>query len=222
MSRIHTLQIGQPQTITDKRGTWHSAIFRTAVTTPVELSLRGLAGDQVADTENHGSVNQAVCCQPLEHYAFWNEFYANELGDRRIGAGGVGENWTVTDWNENDVCIGDVWNVGTAHVQVSAPRYPCTKQDRKLGLRHFQRNVVRTRRTGWYLRVVEPGTVQAGDTITLAERPQPALTVERVNYNIHTDDDDPAFTTSLLDVPELAEGWKDILRYILKNKNKVG
>jgi MOSC domain-containing protein YiiM len=63
---------------------------------------------------------------------------------------------------EADVCVGDVFVVGSARVQVSGPRYPCAKQERKLGLPDFLRRTMATRRTGFYLRVLTPGTVQAG------------------------------------------------------------
>jgi MOSC domain-containing protein YiiM len=69
LEQIHTISIGQPQTYSDERGTWRSAIYRTPVTGPIELRLRGLAGDQVADTDNHGSADQAICCHPIKHYA---------------------------------------------------------------------------------------------------------------------------------------------------------
>jgi len=96
MIRIHTLLIGQPQTITDEQGTWRSAIFRTPVGEPIELHQRGLAGDQVADTDNHGSPDQAVCCHPLVHYQYWNNVYGLTHPGATLGPGSVGENWTLS------------------------------------------------------------------------------------------------------------------------------
>jgi MOSC domain-containing protein YiiM len=211
MIRIHTLLIGQPQLHTDARGTWRSAIYRTPLAGPVRLEVRGLDGDQVADTDHHGSLNQAVCCQPLAHYAAWNAEYGLTAPDQILGPGSVGENWTLTGVTERDVCIGDIYAVGTARVQVTAPRYPCTKQDRKLELPGFHRRVMETLRTGFYLRVLTPGVVQAGDAWTLEARPHPAITVEQVNANCHRDFD-PAFAVELLALPELADGWKGIIR----------
>ncbi len=66
---IHSIFVGQPQTINDASGTWRSSIFREMVEGPVELTVRGLAGDQVTDTDNHGRLGyQQVCCHPLDHY----------------------------------------------------------------------------------------------------------------------------------------------------------
>ncbi len=214
MIQIHTLLVGQPQTIHDERGSWHSAIFRHPVTGPVALQLRGLEGDQVADTANHGSPDQAVCCHPLAHYAYWNEVYALSDPATMLGPGGVGENWTVSGALEQEVCIGDIFAVGNARVQVSAPRYPCTKQERKLQLPAFHRRTIETLRTGWYLRVLTPGLVQAGDSWKLEARPQPGLSVHRVNVHLHQHFD-PALAEDLIAVPELAAGWKRILRWKL-------
>ena len=156
MIHIHTQLIGQPQSITDRRGTWSSAIFRRPITGPVELQHRGLVGDQVADTEHHGSPDQAVCCHPLGHYVYWNRVYALDTADTMLGPGSVGENWTLSDATEQDLCIGDVFAVGDARVRVSGPRYPCTKQERKLKLPMFHRRTLQTLRTGLYLRVLTP------------------------------------------------------------------
>lgn len=209
MIHIHTLLIGQPQTMTDERGTWRSAICRTAVSGPVALGERGLAGDQVADTKNHGTPNQAVCCHPLAHYAHWNEVYG--LGPAEaLGPGAVGENWTLAGATEVDVCVGDIFAVGSARVQVTAPRYPCSKQERKVRLPGFLQRTMAAMRTGWYVRVLRPGAVQAGDALALEARPNPGVSIQRVNENMFQEFDEHE-ARALLAVPELAAGWKRII-----------
>lgn len=218
MSRIHTQLTGRPRTHTDEKGrSWRSAIFRTPAEGPLALGERGLAGDQVADTDNHGSPDQAVCCHPLAHYSYWNERYAIADPERQLGPGSVGENWTIEGADEGDVCVGDVFDVGTARVQVSAPRYPCTKQERKVGIPGFTKATTETLRTGWYLRVITPGTVQAGDELRLVQRPNPELTIQRVNESMFVGGDE-AFARELLEVPELAFGWKRIIRHTLEKQ----
>lgn len=207
MSRIEALLIGQPRALKDEKGEWLSAIFREPTSGPIALGYRGLAGDQVADTKHHGSLDQAVCCQPLAHYAHWNAVFGAELE-----AGAVGENWTVTEVDETAVCIGDVYRVGTAKVQVSAPRYPCSKQERKTGIPGFLKAILAEQKTGWYLRVLTPGTVQVGDTLTLEARPYPDITLAEINAAVFGEVPDPAVAGKHLALPELAEGWKQILR----------
>lgn len=217
MMRVEAVFVGQPETRTDEQGTWRSAIFRQPVSGLIKVGRRGLAGDQVADTDNHGSADQAISCQPLDHYAFWNEFY----GVDSFGPGSVGENWTLGGADEQEICAGDVVQVGSARVQVAGPRFPCTKQDRKLNLPGFQKQIVANLRTGFYLRVLKPGVMQAGDEWVLEERPNPELTIYRLNEHIHHNFD-PVLAMQWLDVPELSSNWKRILQIFLKHRARAG
>jgi MOSC domain-containing protein YiiM len=207
MIRIHMLLIGQPKTMTDEQGTWRSAIFRTPVDGPIALEQRGLAGDQVGDPKNHGSPDQAVCCHPLAHYAYWNKIYQLDMPETRLGPGSVGENWTLSDVTEADICIGDIFSVGGAQVQVTGPRVPCWKQDRKLKLSDFQKRTLETLRTGFYVRVLKPGLVQAGDAWMLEERPHSDLTIHALNVCAHQTFD-PVLAQRLVEAPELGASWK--------------
>jgi MOSC domain-containing protein YiiM len=201
--------IGQPQVHVDERGEWRSSIFRAPVAGPLELGLRGLAGDQVTDTKNHGSPDQAVCCHPLDHYAHWNAAYGL-TGARALGPGSVGENWTLAEADEAEICVGDVYAVGAARIAVSGPRIPCAKQDRRTGIPGFHRAAGEALRTGFYLRVLQPGTVAAGDAWALVERPQPDITVREMNEAWHG----PAGTVRaarierMLAAPAVNDEWK--------------
>jgi MOSC domain-containing protein YiiM len=213
MIRIHSIHIGQPQSLSDEKGTWRSSIFRQPVTGPIQLGERGLAGDQVTDTGHHGTPDQAVCCHSLEHYAYWNDVYGLETNGTPLGPGSVGENWTLVGANEAEICLGDVYTVGTARVQVSAPRFPCMKQERKLRLAGFQRRTVKTLRTGFYLRVLAPGTVQADDLWVLEERPHPGLTLHVANACVHHTCD-AAVAERLIQTPDVAAGWRRIVERV--------
>ena len=205
---IHTLLIGQPQTHTDAKGEWRTAIYRTAALGSLALGLRGLEGDKVADTKHHGSKDQAVCVHPLAHFEHWSAVYGVVFGP-----GAVGENWTLTGTdNETTVCIGDIYTVGTARVQVSQPRFPFSKQERKLGIKGFLKAVMATGKSGWYLRVLTPGTVQQGDALVLESRPTQGLTVAEANQALLGKEADQALIERTLESPELSAVWKRGLR----------
>jgi MOSC domain-containing protein YiiM len=210
MTLIHSIFIGKPQTHHDERGEWTSSIFRSAWHAPIELGMRGLAGDQVTDTKYHGSPDQAVCCHDLSHYDYWNEAY-QLTGSARLGAGSLGENWTLTNGLEPAMCIGDIFAVGTARVQVSLPRYPCGKQERKLQLPGLAERSKETMRTGFYLRVLQAGMVQPGDAWVLLNRPQPKFSLELANQAV-LKVCDAAQVQQLLALPELGEMWKKTIR----------
>jgi MOSC domain-containing protein YiiM len=210
MVRIEAIFVGEPKSITDEKGTWLSAICRTRVDGAIELRERGLAGDQVADTKNHGRPGQAVCVHPIIHYDFWNAAY--ELtGERVLGPGSVGENWTISGGDEETVFCGDVYRVGTAIVQVSGPRMPCWKQERKLGLKGFLKQTMDSMRTGFYLKVLKPGIVNTGDNWELEDRSNEAISLNLVNQAAYRGLE-PDLLDRVMRAESVVPGWKEILR----------
>jgi MOSC domain-containing protein YiiM len=209
MVSIQAIFVGEPRSITDEKGTWFSAIYRAQVEGPIELRETGLAGDRVADTKNHGRPGQAVCVHPITHYDFWNKAYDLE-GAQRLGPGSVGENWTISGGNEQTIFCGDVYRVGTAIVQVSGPRGPCSKQERKLGLPGFLKRTIDSMRTGFYLSVLQSGIVNTGDNWDLQDRFDSAVSLELVNQAAYRPFEADVFGQVLRSgglVPE----WKDML-----------
>jgi MOSC domain-containing protein YiiM len=216
MISIHSIFVGRPERIKDELGTWESSIFRQAVFGPVELNPRGIVGDQVTDTVNHGRPSQAVCVHPIEHYAYWNQQFNLEAANQRLGPGSVGENWTIDGANECTVCVGDIYSIGSSEVQVSGPRGPCWKQERKLKLPGFLKRTIESLRTGFYVQVAQCGTVRAGDGWNLKSRPNPWLTVQALNV-CYYQRPEPEMVERILQTPEVAEGWKRMFARKLAN-----
>ncbi|MEZ4711573.1 MAG: MOSC domain-containing protein [Caldilineaceae bacterium] len=212
---IHSIYIGQPQTLSDAKGEWRSSIFRTLVDGPIELGERGLAGDRVTDTKHHGAAFQAVCCHSMDHYAFWNSHFEIAESEKALSSGSVGENWTLLNADEGAICVGDIYAVGAARVQVSGPRYPCAKQERKVGLKGFTKRSKEMLRTGFYLSTLTAGTVEAGNKWVLETRPNPDVPLRLVNETAFLTKDANA-VRRLLDTPELNDGWKRMLRRLPK------
>lgn len=205
--RIEAIFVGQPQTIEDENGVWHSSIYRDRVEGQVEVTPSGLAGDRVTDTEHHGqSGYQEICCHSLEHYQFWNE----KLG-LSLRPGNVGENWTLAGAREDAICLDDTYRVGSALIQVSVPRVPCSKQSRRIGREDWVKLTLAELRTGFYLRVLEPGTVQAGDEWTLLSRPHPTVTVTALNRTFYHEFDENV-AAAALEIPRLHGSWASRLK----------
>src|SRR2546421_394859 len=110
---------GGPKTLRDAAGEWRWSIGREGGGGPVGVERRGLVGDQ-ATQPYHGDAEKAVCVHSLAHYQYWNERFGMSLAP-----GGVGENLTVDGADESNVCVGDVYQIGTAQLQISGPRTPC-------------------------------------------------------------------------------------------------
>lgn len=213
---IHSIFVGQPQTIDDASGSWRSSIFREMEEGPVELTEQGLAGDQVADTDNHGLAGyQQLCCHSLDHYTYWNARL-----DMRLRPGNVGENWTLENADEAAICLNDSYRVGTATVQVSIPRVPCSKQARRVGRKEWTKLTIDELRTGFYLRVIEPGIVQAGDGWELVERPYPWATVYALN-ELGYRGGEQTLAEQFLSIPDFHPGWVVKLKRMLQERTGV-
>lgn len=120
----------------------------------------GLAGDVVADEENHGGPDQALYLYGAEDYAWW----ADELG-AAPEPGTFGENLTLSSFGPEPVRIGDRFRIGAALVEVTAPRIPCSVFATRMGEQDWVRRFAAARRPGLYVRVLEPGEVAAGDAV---------------------------------------------------------
>jgi MOSC domain-containing protein YiiM len=208
--RLLSLQVGRPRTHPipgdgDPAGDiFTSAIEKLPVAGPVWLAALGLEGDQVADTRAHGGRDRAILAYAAAHYPLWRA----EWGRCDVPFGGFGENLTVGDADEDTVCLGDRWAIGAAVLEIAKPRSPCNR------LAWYQRRedlisrVRATGRSGWYLRVVVEGALEAGAAIELVARPQPGLTVRRAALAMTNRHRDRAEAMLLVHCPALAEDWR--------------
>jgi len=153
---------------------WTTAYVKTPVNGPVALNELGLDGDEQQHKRFHGGEHRALLLYPAEHYTRWRQ----ELG-RDLPYGSFGENLAVTGLgDESQVCLGDIYQIGdSVRVQVSQPRQPCDQIYMHLRIRGIRQRVAETQRTGWYVRVVTTGVLEAGQDITLIERPYPLWTI---------------------------------------------
>jgi MOSC domain-containing protein YiiM len=170
--RFHGPDVGLPRPL-DHR--WHSAFFKEPVAGPVMVHTTNLEGDRQADPRVHGGPEMAVLVYSADHYPVWRE----ELGIPEMGPGGFAENFTISGHDEVSVYIGDVYRVGAATVQVSQPRGPCYKISYRWKRPDLLARCESNGRHGWYLRVLEEGSVEAGDPVELLDRPNPDWSVRR-------------------------------------------
>lgn len=186
------------------RGQWTSAIFKNSVAGRLFLGRLNLIGDRQADLENHGGVDKAVNAYASEHYPFWKQ----DLAVAEMPWGAFGENFTTSGLVEANVCIGDVYDVGAAQVQVSQPRQPCWKLARKWHVKDLALRVQDNGRTGWYFRVLSEGYVEAGAKLVLVERGSAEWTIAAANEVMFRRKDDAAAARALAECPGLSEDWR--------------
>ncbi|SET39767.1 MOSC domain-containing protein YiiM [Oceanobacillus limi] len=200
-------QVGNPNAEKPMEKQWESGMFKNERSGSVWLGKTGLQGDEVADKKNHGGPEKAVFTYPVHHYEYWKKDLALET----IGIGANGENLAVFHMDESSVCIGDIYKLGDAMIQVSQPRQPCWKPARRFGVMEFALRIQKTGRTGWYFRVLQEGNIESGLELELVERPFPQWTISACNEVMHVQKDDLEPAKELVSCDLLAESWKKTL-----------
>jgi MOSC domain-containing protein YiiM len=180
---IVSVQVGQVAPLGP--GQVPSAFAKKPISGRVMVQRLGLVGDQQADLRVHGGPDKAVYCYPIEHYPKW--LAECPSAEALLVPGGFGENLTTLGFDEDGVCIGDTLRIGSVTAQVTQPRTPCFKLGLRFADMQMLRAMIRSGRSGWYLRVLEPGLVEAGASITTIDRLNPSWPVARVNRLIGGD-----------------------------------
>lgn len=175
-AELVSLNIGRPKAVTSRKGLVLTSIFKAPAGRRLAVLPRHIEGDQQADLLNHGGVNKAVYAYPLEHYPAWSE----ELGRDDFVHGQFGENLTVRGLLEDEVGVGDLFRIGTTVLQVTQPRKPCFKLGIRMGDPSFVKRFLKSGRSGFYLRVAQPGELGPGDAIERIQAGAPAITVHEV------------------------------------------
>jgi MOSC domain-containing protein YiiM len=204
---LATVNVGVPSLLAESHGehVW-SGIAKLPVEpgTVLWLSAINLAGDGQADLSVHGGVDKAVYAYPSEHLGPW----ADEL-ETDLGPAPFGENLSTIGILESDARIGDEWTWGDATLQVCQPRWPCFKLALHRGRADIQSRMRTSGRTGWYLRVLEPGEVRAAGPIEVSYQDPAGVTVEDAHLAMSDRHlIEPELVRSVAEHPALARQWR--------------
>ena len=159
--KLLSINVCEPRVVYIHGRELETGIFKVPVTGPVAVGTLNLAGDGQADLTVHGGPDKAVYLYSRENIDYWNA----TLHRDDLGPGSFGENLTVEGLGESEVAIGDEFAIGTACFLVTQPRLPCLKLALALETPSITKTFLESGRTGCYLRVLEEGTMQAGDAI---------------------------------------------------------
>ncbi|MGV2829320.1 MOSC domain-containing protein [Myxosarcina sp. GI1(2024)] len=186
---------------------WSTGFFKKPIEGAVWLGKTNLDGDGQADLYHHGGLEKAVLAYAAEHYHKWQR----RLMRSELTWGAFGENFTIVGQTELSVCIGDIYKVGDALIQVSQPRQPCWKLSRRWRIKDLALQVQRTGWTGWYFRVLQEGFVAPKQPVILVECPYPQWTIARANEIMHQHLNERKLAAELADCPLLAPNWQRTL-----------
>jgi MOSC domain-containing protein YiiM len=199
-SSVLSVNVSQVRTVDYRGEKVRTGIFKARVAGRVSVRGVNVEGDDQADRSAHGGPLRALYAYAAEDYDWWEQ----QLG-RDLPPGQFGENLTTRGLDVTNALVGERWSVGTALLQVTAPRVPCYKLAMKMNDPLFVKRFASAMRPGSYLSIVEEGDVAADDAIEIVSRPSHNVTIAKVAQMYFFD----RSRLSELLVPELPSTWRD-------------
>lgn len=213
-----SVNVGMPKDVPWQGKTVFTGVFKDPVTGPRRVRKLNVDGDGQGDRAGHGGEQRAVFVYQLDSYRYWER----ELGRNDFVHGQFGENFTIKGLSDDQVCIGDRFQIGTAVFEVTQPRVTCYRVGIRLNDPRIPALLVSHRRPGFYFRVLEEGEVQAGDEIIkLASGPE-QMTVAEVDGLLYLPGHPRQQLLRALRIPALSPGWQASFQALLAGEPGSG
>ncbi|WP_026073137.1 MOSC domain-containing protein [Nodosilinea nodulosa] len=214
--RLTSVNVGLPRDVIWKGKTIKTGIFKDPISARVMVRSLNLDGDGQADLTVHGGADKAIYVYPFEHYDYWR----SELPDTELTPGIFGENFTVTGLQEEDVNIGDRFQIGAVNLIVTQPRMPCYKLGIRFGRPDMVKRFLDSRRTGFYFRVLQEGEVEAGDAIEQTSRDSNNITVADITRLYVREQTNPELLRRATQLEALPASWRDYFQEQILRQGK--
>jgi ferredoxin-NADP reductase/MOSC domain-containing protein YiiM len=202
--RLLSVNVGLPRDVTWHGKTVYTGIWKRPVDGPSQVRRLNIDGDGQGDLVGHGGEHRAVFVYQVESYQYWQD----ELGRTDFEYGQFGENFTVSGLADDQVCIGDRYQIGEALFEVTQPRVTCYRVGIRMDEPRMPALLVSRHRPGFYFRVLREGAVQAGDEIIQVTTGPEAMTVAEIDGLLYLPGHPRDRVQSALRIPALPAGWK--------------
>jgi ferredoxin-NADP reductase/MOSC domain-containing protein YiiM len=212
-----SVNVGLPQDVTWHGRTVHTAVWKKPVAGPQMVRRLNIDGDGQGDLAGHGGEQRAVFVYQIESYRYWQE----QLGRNDFEYGQFGENFTLQGLADDQVCVGDRYQIGGAVFEVTQPRVTCFRVGIRMNDPRMPALLVSHHRPGFYFRVLTEGTVEAGqEIIKLAPGPE-AMTVAELDALLYLPGHPRQQLLRALRIPALSGGWKASFQEMLGQPGKA-
>jgi ferredoxin-NADP reductase/MOSC domain-containing protein YiiM len=211
MARLVSVNVGTPKDVPWNGRTVRTGIWKTAVAGRAKVMRPGVEGDGQADLVGHGGEQRAVLVYQLSSYGYWQAF----LQRASFPMGQFGENLSVDGLEDELVCIGDRYRIGSALFEVTQPRVTCFKVGIRMEEPRMAALLVAHRRPGFYMRVIEEGEIASGDGIEKISSGPEHMTVAVVDALLYGQAHPAAELERALRIDALSPGWKASFRSLL-------
>src|SRR5580693_4060741 len=213
-----SVNVGLPQDVAWHGRTVHTAVWKEPVAGPRMARRLNIDGDGQGDLAGHGGEQRAVFVYQIEAYRYWQQ----QLGRDDFEYGQFGENFTVRGLADDEVCIGDQYRIGDAVFEVTQPRVTCYRVGIRMDDSRIPALLVSHHRPGFYFRVLQEGTVQAGDDIVKVATGPEAMTVAEMDALLYLPGHPRAKLRRALRIPALPAGWKTSFSAMLDQSKGSG
>ncbi|WP_414042772.1 MOSC domain-containing protein [Macrococcus sp. EM39E] len=180
-----------------------TAYYKYPIEGPTLLTVTGFVGDNQV-YKAHGGVNKAVCLYDFNDYALWKDYMVLDTPYTLMG-----ENITTVGLDKDTICIGDIFKLGDALIQVSEGRGPCNTIAQVHGVPDIVKMMCASRATGCYFRVLVEGMVAPNSQLELMKKDDIGFTLHEFNTLIYGDKKNKALIEKALKVDALAEEYKE-------------
>ena len=205
--KLVSLNVARPRLVVYKGKTIATGIFKQPVSGPVQLRTLNLDGDRQADLSVHGGPHKAVYAYPSEHYPDWRR----ELPGVDLPWGMFGENFTTTRLAEDELHVGDRFQIGSSSVMVRQPRTPCYKLAAKFQRDDMLERFLLSGRSGFYFSVEQEGSIAADDVFQLLGRNQDGITISEMNRLFVREKYNQDLLRKAIHTAALPEDWREYL-----------
>ena len=213
-----SVNVGMPKNVPWQGKNVYTGVFKDPVGGRRRVGKLNIEGDGQGDLAGHGGEQRAVFVYQLDSYRYWER----ELGRNDLVYGQFGENFTVEGLGDDEVCIGDRYQIGTATFEVTQPRVTCYRVGIRMNDPRIPALLVSHHRPGFYFRVLEEGEVQAGDEITkLASGPE-QMPVAEADALLYLPGHPRQQLLRALRIPALSPGWQASFHALLEEEPGSG
>jgi ferredoxin-NADP reductase/MOSC domain-containing protein YiiM len=199
-----SVNVGLPQDVSWHGKTVHTAVWKKPVAGSAMVRRLNIDGDGQGDLAGHGGEQRAVFVYQIESYKYWQD----QLSRDDFTYGQFGENFTVQGLADDQVCIGDRYQIGGAVFEVTQPRVTCYRVGIRMDDPQMPALLVSHHRPGFYFRVLTEGTVQAGDEIIKVASGPEGMTVAETDALLYLPGHPRQQLLRALRIPALSGGWK--------------
>jgi ferredoxin-NADP reductase/MOSC domain-containing protein YiiM/ferredoxin len=213
-----SINVGLPQDVPWRGQVVHTAVWKRPVEGQRQVRRLNIDGDGQGDLQGHGGEQRAVFVYQIESYQYWHE----QLGRDDFEYGQFGENFTIRGLADDQVCIGDRYQIGEALFEVTQPRVTCYRVGIRMNDPRFPALLVSHHRPGYYFRVLREGAVQAGDEIVQVAAGPGAMAVAEVDALLYLPGHPRERVAAALAIPALSAGWKASFREIADQAERGG